>query len=99
MVKSSDVVASKCPFRRGRGYDVVAVDCRIFEKGFVRERKWVSKTFGNNRSWKVNILFWVGVGLHPWRCSGRFEGYHPWRWIVGGLGLEESFKGANSSGS
>ena len=99
VTKSSGVVAAKGSFGWGRRYDVVAVDGRISEKGFVRERKQVSKTFGNNGSWKVNILFRFSVLGHPSRCSGRFEGDHPWRWVDGGLGPEESFKGANSSDS
>ena len=45
VTKSSGVVASEGSFGWGRRYDVVAVDCRILEKGFVKERKWVSKTF------------------------------------------------------
>ena len=45
MNKSSGVVASEGPFGRGRGYAVIAIDCRISEKGFVRERTWVSKRF------------------------------------------------------
>ena len=36
--------------------------------------------------------------LHPWKCSCGFEGGHPWRWITRRLGLEENFKGVNSSG-
>ena len=76
MAKSSGVVASKGPFGWGRRYDVVAVDGRISEKGIVGERKRVSKTFGNNGSWKVHILFRFGGWLHPWRCSDRFED-HP----------------------
>ena len=91
MAKSGGDVASEGPFGWGRRNDVVAVDGR--------ERKLVSKTFGNNGSWKVNIRFRFSVWLHPWRCSSRFEGGHPWRWVVGGLGPEESFKDANSSGS
>ena len=63
----------------------------------MRGRNWGSKTLGNNRDWKVSILFWFRVRLHPWKCSGRFEGSHPQRWIAGRLGPEESFKGANIS--
>ena len=99
MAKSRGVVASESPCCWGRRNDVVAVDCRILEKGFIRERKWVSKTFGNNGGWKVNSLFQLWVWVHPWRGSGRFEWGHPWRWIVGGVGPEGSFKGADGSGS
>ena len=45
MAKSSGVVASEGPLGWGRRFDVVAVDCRILEKGFVRKRKRVNKTF------------------------------------------------------
>ena len=99
MAEPSSVVAPESPICSGRKNDVGAVDGRISEMRFVRERKWVNKTLGNNGSWKVNNLFWLCAWLHPWRCSGGFEGGHPWRWIAGGLGPEESFKSANGSGS
>ena len=92
-------MAPESPFCSGRRNDVGAVDGRIAEKRFVREKKWVSKTPGNNRGWKVNILFWFRSRLHPWKCNRGFEGGHPWRWIAGRFGLKESFKGANSSGA
>ena len=57
MTKSGDVVALESPFCSGRKNDVGAVDGRIAEKGFVRERKWDSKTLGNNKGEKVNIIF------------------------------------------
>ena len=47
----------------------------------------------------MNILLWFRARLHPWKCSDRFGGGHPWRWIPGGLGPEEIFQGANSSGA
>ena len=50
MAKSGGVVALEGPFGWGRGDDVVAIGGRILKKGFVRERKRVSKTFGNNGS-------------------------------------------------
>ena len=99
MTEPGGIVAPESPFCRGRRNDVGAVDGRILEKGFVREKKWVSKTLENNGGGKVNIIFWLCSRLHPWGCSGRFEGGHPWRWITWGLGPEESFKGANSSGA
>ena len=69
------------------------------EKWFVRERKWVSKTLGNNGGRKVNGLFWFRFRLHPWKCSCGFEDGNPLRWIAGRLGLEKSFKGMNGSGA
>ena len=45
VAKSSGVVASEGPFGWGSRYDVGAVDGRISEKGFVRGRERVSKTF------------------------------------------------------
>ena len=45
VAKSSSVVTSEGPFGWGSRYDVGAVDCRISEKGFVRGRKQVGKTF------------------------------------------------------
>ena len=98
MIESGDVVAPEIPFCSGRRNDAVAVDGRISEKEFVRGRKWVSKTLGNNGGWKVNILIRFHARLHPSKCSCGFEDGHPWRWIAGRLGLEESFKGVNSSG-
>ena len=69
----SCVVASDGPFGWGRRDDVVAVDGRISEKGFVRERKRVSKMFGNNGSWKVYILFrfggWLGDAVAGLRAT------------------------------
>ena len=49
----------------------------------------------------MNILFGFRNGLHPWRCSVGLDAGHPWRWITGRLGREESFKGAQgrSAGS
>ena len=79
MAESGNVVAPESPFLSGRRNDVRAVDGRILGKGFARERKWVSKTLGNNRGWKVNGLVRFCSRLHPWKCSGRFEGGHSWR--------------------
>ena len=45
VAKSSSVVAPEGPFGWGSRYDVGAVDGRISEKGFVRGRERVSKTF------------------------------------------------------
>ena len=39
------------------------------------------------------VFFGFVSRLHPWKFSFRFEDGHPWRWITGRLGLEESFKG------
>ena len=44
VAQSSGVVALEGSFGWVSRYDVGAVDCRISEKGFVRERKRVSKT-------------------------------------------------------
>ena len=77
MAKTGSVVASEPSSGSGRRNDVGAIDCRIAENWSVRERKWVSKTFGNNGGRKVNSLFGFRESLHPWRCSGRFEDYHP----------------------
>ena len=100
MAKPGGVFDPESPFFSGRRNNVGAVDPdRIAEKWFVRERKWVSKTFGNNRGRKVSGLFRFRLRLHPWKCSFGFEDGHPWRWITGNLGLEESFKGANDSGA
>ena len=57
MAKSGSVVAPESPFSSGRMNDDGAIDGRIAEKGFVRERKRVSKTLGNNRGRKANIFF------------------------------------------
>ena len=59
MAESGGVVAPESLYCSGRRNDVGAVDDRIAEKGFVRERKLVSKTLGNNGCGKVNILFSV----------------------------------------
>ena len=96
MAKSGGVVAHESPFCSGRRNDIGAVDGRIAKKGFARERKWVSKMLGNNRAWKVNSLLGFHNGLHPWRCSGWLDAGHPWRWIAGKFGCEESFKGGKS---
>ena len=48
----------------------------------------------DNKVWKVNGLFGFCYALHPWRCSGRLDDGHPWRWITERPGLEESFKRA-----
>ena len=77
MAESGGVVAPESRFCSGRRNDVGAVDGRIAEKWFARERKWVSKTLGNNGSKKVNILFRFCLRLHPWKCSGGFEGGRP----------------------
>ena len=99
MAKSSGVVAPESPLCSGRRNDFGSIDGRILEKGFIRERKRVSKTLGNNRDWKVNILFGFRDSLHPWSCSRWLDAGHPWRWITGRFGCEERFKGANSSGA
>ena len=99
MAKPGSVVCPESMFFSGRRNDVGAVDGRMTEKGFVMERKWVSRTLGKNGGRKVNILCRFPLGLHPWKCSCGFEGGHPWRWIAGRLGLEESFKGVNGSGA
>ena len=70
MAEPDGVVAPESPFCSSRRNDDGAVDGRIAEKGFARERKWVSKKLGNNRSWKVYIIFRFGGWLHPWRCFG-----------------------------
>ena len=57
VAEPGSIVASESPFGSGRRNDVGAVDDRIAEKWFVRERKWVSKMLGNNRGRKVNIVF------------------------------------------
>ena len=64
MVKSGSVVASEGLSGSGSWDGVVAVRGRILENGSVRERKWVSKTFGNNRGWKVHglLAFLVRAG-------------------------------------
>ena len=98
MAEPDGVVALESLSDNGKRKDVDAVDGRIAEKWFVRERKWVSKTFGKNEGRKVNILFWFRSRLHPWKCSCRFEDGQSWRWIAGRFGREESFKGANGSG-
>ena len=94
MAETGSAVASESLSGSGGRNDVGVVNGRIAEKWFVRERKWFSKTFGNNRVWKVNILFGFHNCLHHWRCSGGLDAGHPWRWITRGLGCEESFKGA-----
>ena len=57
MVKSGSVVASEGLSGSGSWDGVVAVRGRILENGSVRERKWVSKTFGDNMVGKVHGLF------------------------------------------
>ena len=42
MAESGGVVVPESPYFSGRRNDVGAVNGRILEKGFVRERKWVS---------------------------------------------------------
>ena len=58
MAKIGSVVASKSLSGSGRRSDVGTVDGRIAKKWFVRERKWVNKTFGIN-----GVSF--GVSLEP----------------------------------
>ena len=99
MAEAYSVVAPESLSGSGRRNDVGAVNDSIVEKGFVRERKWVSKNFGNNGGRKVNSLFEFCSRLHPWKFSCGFEDSHPWRWITGRLGLEEIFKGANGNGA
>ena len=48
MAESGGVVDPEGLFCSGRRNDVGAADGRIAETVFVRERKWVSKTLGNN---------------------------------------------------
>ena len=57
VAKSGGVVAPENPFCSSRRNDIGAVDGRISGKRFVREKKGVSKTLGNDRGLKVNILF------------------------------------------
>ena len=85
MAKPGGVVAPDSPFCRGRRNYVGAVDGRISEEGFVRERKWVSKTLGNNGDGKVNILFWLRARLHRWKCSGRLRVATLGGGLLGGL--------------
>ena len=65
MVEPGGVFARESLSGSGRRNDVGAVDGKIAEKWFVRERKWVSKTLGNNRGRKMNGLFWFCLILHP----------------------------------
>ena len=58
MAKPGGVVAPESLSGSGRRNSVGAIDGRIAEKWLVRERKLVSKKFGNNGGRKVNILFW-----------------------------------------
>ena len=97
MAETGSVVDPESSSGSGRRNDDGAVDDRIAEKWFVRERNWVSKTFGNNGGRKVNSLFQFLSRLHPWKFSCGFEDGHPWGWITGGLGREETFKGVNGS--
>ena len=57
MVEPGGVVAPESPSSSGERNDAGAVNDRIAEKWFVRERTWVSKTLGNNGGRKVNRLF------------------------------------------
>ena len=99
VAKSGGVVAPESLFCSGRRNDFGAVDDRILEKGFIRGRKRIIKTLGNGGSGKVNILFLFRARLYSWKCSGGFEGGHPWRGIAGRLGPEESIKSAKSNGA
>ena len=57
MAKSGGVVAPESLFCSGRRNDVGAVDGRTAEKWFVRERKRVSKTLGNNGKHSLSVSF------------------------------------------
>ena len=57
MAKPGSAVAPESLSGSGRRNDDGAVNGRIAEKWCVRESKWVSKTFGNNKGRKMNIFF------------------------------------------
>ena len=66
------MVASESLFFSGRSNNVGAVDGRIAEKWFVRERKWISKTLGNNGGRRVHMLFLISFEAAPLEVQWRF---------------------------